>query len=93
MVRPAGCSVTSGGGCTKSFNALTGTPLARLRHKAKWLEQAQALHEGLSVHQAAERLQVAPSAAFHWRHRFRRIRANPLEVWLANDTPYGCTVV
>ena len=43
---------------------------ARLRHKAKWLEQAQALHEGLSVHQAAERLQVAPSTAFRWRHRF-----------------------
>lgn len=57
-------------GCAKTFNALTGTPLARLRHKAKWLEQAQVLHEGLSVHAAAERLQVAASTAFRWRHRF-----------------------
>ena len=25
--------------CAKAFNTLTGTPLARLRHKGKWLEQ------------------------------------------------------
>jgi hypothetical protein len=29
--------------CGKTFNALSGTPLARLRHKDKWLEQTQAL--------------------------------------------------
>ena len=28
--------------CDRSFNALTGTPLARLRHKSKWLEQTRA---------------------------------------------------
>lgn len=33
--------------CSKSFNALTGTPLARLRHKGKWLEQTRALADGL----------------------------------------------
>ena len=60
-------------GCAKTFNALTGTPLARLRHKAKWLSQAEVLREGLSVHKAAERLQVAPSTAFRWRHRFLRL--------------------
>src|SRR6185369_5053569 len=26
--------------CGRTFNALTGTPLARLRQKGKWLEQA-----------------------------------------------------
>jgi len=26
--------------CGKSFNALTGTPLARLRHKERWLDFA-----------------------------------------------------
>ena len=57
-------------GCAKTFNALTGTPLARLRHKPKWSSQAQVLREGLSVHQAAERLDVAASTAFRWRHRF-----------------------
>ena len=57
-------------GCGKTFNALTATPLARLRQRHKWLAQARVLDEGLSVHQAAERLQVAPSTAFRWRHRF-----------------------
>jgi transposase-like protein len=57
-------------GCSKTFNALTATPLARLRQRHKWLAQARVLDEGLSVHQAAERLQVAPSTAFRWRHRF-----------------------
>lgn len=57
-------------GCGKTFNALSGTPMARLRHKDKWLAQSQVLSEGLSVHAAAQQLQVAPSTAFRWRHRF-----------------------
>jgi transposase-like protein len=60
-------------GCGKTFNALTGTPLARLRHKGKWEQQAQVLREGLSVHQSAATLAVAPSTAFRWRHRFLRL--------------------
>lgn len=56
--------------CDKTFNALTGTSLARLRQRHKWWGQARVLDEGLSVHQAAERLQVSPSTAFRWRHRF-----------------------
>lgn len=32
-------------GCHATFNALTGTPLARLRHKEKWLEYAQQMSE------------------------------------------------
>ena len=59
-----------------STNALTGTPLARLRHKAKWLTQAEVLNQGLSVHQAAEVLNVAPSTAFRWRHRFLQLPKN-----------------
>jgi transposase-like protein len=57
-------------GCGRTFNALTATPLARLRQRHKWLAQARVLDEGLIVRQAAERLQVAPSTAFRWRHRF-----------------------
>lgn len=56
--------------CGKTFNTLTGTPLARLRHKEKWLEQTEAMADGLTVHRAAEFLDVAPSTAFGWRHRF-----------------------
>lgn len=57
-------------GCGKTFNALSGTPMARLRHKDKWLAQSEVLNQGLSIHAAARQLQVAPSTAFRWRHRF-----------------------
>jgi transposase-like protein len=57
-------------GCQTTFNALTGTPLARLRHRDKWLGQAQAMDEGLSVRKAAADLKVHRTTAFRWRHRF-----------------------
>ena len=50
--------------CNRTFNALTGTPLARLRQKAKWLAQAEVLRDGITVTQAAKRLKVARSTAF-----------------------------
>jgi transposase-like protein len=56
--------------CSKSFNALTGTPLARLRHKERWLEFAQALTDGDTVRASAGRCEVAVGTAFRWRHRF-----------------------
>lgn len=59
--------------CGKSFNVLTGTPLARLRHKGKWLQQTRALAEGLTVHRTAECLGVGPSTAFRWWHRFLNV--------------------
>ena len=56
--------------CTVTFNALTGTPLARLRYRELWLAQGQALIEGLSVRKVARQLGVHTSTAFRWRHRF-----------------------
>jgi transposase-like protein len=56
--------------CRRSFNALTGTPLARLRKKEQWAAHAQALMTGESVAKAAKRCDVAVSTAFRWRHRF-----------------------
>lgn len=56
-------------GCGVTFNALTGTPLARLRHRPKWLLQAGAMEEGLSVRKAAARMGVHRTTAFRWRHR------------------------
>jgi transposase-like protein len=55
--------------CGKTFNVLTGTPLARLRYRDKWLEHAQALIDGLNITKAAQHLEVARSTAFRWRHR------------------------
>lgn len=60
-------------GCSRTFNALSATPLARLRLKDKWLQQAEVLCQGLIVRLAAAQLQVAPSTAFRWRHRFLRL--------------------
>lgn len=62
-------------GCRRTFNALTGTPLARLRQRDKWLAQAQAMDEGLAVRKVAQRLGVHRTTAFRWRHRFLRLPA------------------
>ena len=56
--------------CARTFNALSGTPLARLRHKALWLDYEQAMTDGMSVRKAAARLSIDPATAFRWRHRF-----------------------
>lgn len=57
-------------GCRRSFNALTGTSLARLRKKDCWAAQTEAMLAGESLAKAAKRCGVAPSTAFRWRHRF-----------------------
>lgn len=59
--------------CSRTFNALTGTPLARLRQKSKWIAQAEVLRDGMTITQAAKRLKVARSTAFRWRHRFMAV--------------------
>lgn len=56
--------------CRATFNALTGTPLARLRHKDKWLEYAQQMSEGQSVRNSAKVCGVHRNTTFRWRHRF-----------------------
>jgi len=56
--------------CHKTFNMLTGTPLARLRHREHWLEYSQALIDGLSVRKAGSLCGVSKDTAFRWRHRF-----------------------
>ena len=64
--------------CQRTFNALSKTPLARLRMKAKWLQQEDALARGLIVRLASAELGVAPSTAFRWRHRFLQL-AQPVK--------------
>jgi transposase-like protein len=56
--------------CKTTFNALTGTPLARLRKKEKWLEYAKQMTEGTSVRKSAAACDVHRNTAFRWRHRF-----------------------
>jgi transposase-like protein len=56
--------------CKATFNALTGTPLARLRKKDKWLDYAQQMEQGTSVRKSAVACDVHRNTAFRWRHRF-----------------------
>ena len=70
--------------CRRSFNALTGTPLARLRKKECWLAYLQCMLDSHTVRQAAAATGVHLTTSFRWRHRFvpgaarersRRLRA------------------
>ena len=56
--------------CSRTFNALTKTPLAKLRMKEKWGAQTEAMIEGVSTAKAALRCGVHYTTAFRWRHRF-----------------------
>jgi hypothetical protein len=74
--------------CHKTFNALTGTPLARLREKPKWLTYLVAMAESKTVRQSAADSGVHRSTSFRWRHRFLR--------WISQDRPallHGITEV
>jgi transposase-like protein len=79
-------------GCGITFNALTGTPLARLRRRDKWPEQVQAMDEGLSVRKSAARMVVHRTTAFRWRHRFlalpREVKAQHLSGVAEGDETY-----
>lgn len=56
--------------CGRTFNSLTGTPLARLRLKDKWLDYSQCLLDSRTVRAAAAGLAIANSTSMRWRHRF-----------------------
>ncbi len=56
--------------CSKTFNSLTGTPLAYLHRRDAWFAYAQALADGLSLRKAAKRCGIALDTSFRWRHRF-----------------------
>ena len=57
-------------GCRRSYNALTGTPLARLRKKDCWLTYLQCVLDSRTVRQAAAVTGVHRTTSFRWRHRF-----------------------
>ena len=56
--------------CRRTFNDLTGTPLARLRLRGKWLDYLEALRASTPVRAAADGVKVHRNTAFRWRHRF-----------------------
>jgi transposase-like protein len=68
--------------CRKTFNALTKTPLARLRKRHLWQGNLDCMFDGLPLWRVAEELGVAITTAFRWRHRFLKSPTNdkPSEV-------------
>jgi transposase-like protein len=56
--------------CGRTFNDLSGTPLARLRLREKWLDYLGTMLESKSVRAAASQIGVHRNTAFRWRHRF-----------------------
>ena len=66
-------------GCRRTFNALTGTPLARLRHRNKWLAYLSCLLESRTVRASADEVGVHATTSFRWRHRFiAGVRCEPV---------------
>jgi transposase-like protein len=55
--------------CGRTYNALTGTPLARLKRRDAWLAYCDVMIQGLSVRKAASAVHVHKNTAFRWRHR------------------------
>jgi len=56
--------------CLRTFNALSGTPLARLRHKSRWIDYLDGMLDSRSVRHSALETGVANATSFRWRHRF-----------------------
>jgi hypothetical protein len=56
--------------CSRTFNALSGTPLARLRHKSRWMGYLDCMLDSRSVRRSAAETGVANATSFRWRHRF-----------------------
>ena len=56
--------------CFRTFNTLSGTPLARLRHKAHWLDYLDGMLDARSVRRSAAETGVSCATSFRWRHRF-----------------------
>lgn len=61
--------------CKHTFTAVSGTPLARLRHKEQWLNYSATLIEGLTVRASAKQCGIDESTSFRWRHRFLALPA------------------
>jgi len=65
--------------CGKTFNALAGTPLYRMRKPEKWLEYTQLMWRGVPLRAAAREVNINLKTSFRWRH-----------VFLNNPTNAGC---
>lgn len=56
--------------CGKTYNSLTGTPMAWLHYKFKWLDYSDCLLNSYTIRRAAQRCDIHKNTSFRWRHRF-----------------------
>lgn len=56
--------------CKSVFSALSGSPLAGLYYRDKWLQYAGCLLDGLTIRAAAKECGISIPTSFRWRHRF-----------------------
>jgi len=59
--------------CRRTFTALTGTPLARLRKREQWLDYARSMLRSEVLRVAAVHCQINLTTSFRWRHRFLKL--------------------
>lgn len=62
--------------CAKTFNAFTGTPLARLRQPEKWQDYLDGMADSATLRIAARDYDVTLHTSFRWRHRFLQVLEN-----------------
>ncbi len=63
--------------CRRTFNILTGTPMARARKPEKWGRYLQYMTDHLSVRRIIEAgIGVNHTTVWRWRHRFLKAAAN-----------------
>jgi len=61
--------------CLKTFSATTGTPLAHLRLKDRWLVYIETMLQGKVLRDAANECGINLKTAFLWRHRLLTLPA------------------
>lgn len=69
--------------CGRTFVALTGTPLLRLREPEKLLGYAACMSEGMTIRASAQEVGLSVDRSFRWRHKFL--------TWIAAHKPQGLT--
>jgi len=71
------CRRSSGGGCGKTFNVFTGTPLARMRKPQEWSRYASLMAKRfVSIDTIRETgINISRLTAWRWRHRLLKMQA------------------
>jgi len=69
--------------CGRTRNGLSGTPLARLRYKERWLDYLDGMLDSHSIRREAKQLGVSVATSFRWRHRFLALSKNDRPVHLS----------